>query len=195
LSDVNSGSYTPFPALSFTSPTLTPYQTALDGNNATNRTTITASIPVTIPDGEEIMIRWKDVEDASYDHAFAIDDLVVIPRRDPVGVIAASAIPLTTALLQNYPNPFNPETVIKYHIPVISNQSSVVSVKVYDVLGREVAVLVNEEKMPGTYTVTWNARLRSSNSGGPASEMASGIYFCTLRAGGQVFTKRMMLLK
>jgi len=195
LSDVISGSYTPFPALAFTSPTLTPYQTALDGNNAANRTTITASIPVTIPDGEEIMLRWKDVEDASYDHAFAIDDLVVISRRDPVGVIAASAIPLTTALLQNYPNPFNPETVIKYHIPVISNQSSVVSVKVYDVLGREVAVLVNEEKMPGTYTVTWNARLRSSNSGGPASEMASGIYFCTLRAGGQVFTKRMMLLK
>ncbi len=100
-------------------------------------------------------------------------------------------IPVTTSLAQNYPNPFNPETRIEFRI----QKSEFTRLSVYDLLGREVAVLVNEEKMPGTYTVTWNARLRSSNSGGQASGMATGIYFYTLRAGGQVFTKRMILLR
>jgi hypothetical protein len=92
----------------------------------------------------------------------------------------AETLPQVFDLQQNYPNPFNPETVIRYQVPGVSE----VSLRVYDLLGREVAVLVNEEKMPGMYSATWNAE-----------GMASGIYFYTLRAGGTVFTKRMILLR
>ena len=83
-------------------------------------------------------------------------------------------------LNQNYPNPFNPITTIQYSIP----QRSVVSLKVYDILGNEVATLVNEAKNVGIYTVSFNA-----------SQLASGIYFYKLQAGSFVETKKMILLK
>jgi hypothetical protein len=83
-------------------------------------------------------------------------------------------------LAQNFPNPFNPTTSIRYSIPKRSN----VTLKVYDILGNEVANLVNEEKNRGVYTVTFNA-----------SALASGIYFYTLRAEGFIQTKKMLLLK
>jgi hypothetical protein len=89
-------------------------------------------------------------------------------------------IPAHFALNQNFPNPFNPSTTLSFELSVLSH----VDLRVFDLLGREVAVLVNEEKMPGTYTVTWNAK-----------GAASGIYFYTLRAGGNVFTKKMILLR
>lgn len=81
---------------------------------------------------------------------------------------------------QNYPNPFNPVTSIKYSVP----QNSLVTLKVYDVLGREVRTLVNEVKNAGSYNVSFNA-----------SELASGLYIYTLRAGNNTLTKKMMLLK
>jgi hypothetical protein len=83
-------------------------------------------------------------------------------------------------LAQNFPNPFNPTTSIRYSIPQRSN----VSLKVYDILGNEVANLVNEEKDRGVYTVTFNA-----------AGLSSGIYFYTLRADGFVQTKKMLLIK
>ncbi len=89
-------------------------------------------------------------------------------------------LPKDFNLGQNYPNPFNPTTTISYKLP----QQSFVSLKVYDILGREIAVLVNEEKSLGYYTVNFNA-----------SEFANGIYFYRLVAGGFVETKRMVLLK
>ena len=91
------------------------------------------------------------------------------------------------ALLQNYPNPFNPTTIIKYDIVKSGN----VSLKIYDILGNEVATLVNEEKQPGSYEVEFQSvRLRRSNQ-----QLASGIYFYQLRAGEFVQTKKMILLK
>jgi len=83
-------------------------------------------------------------------------------------------------LEQNYPNPFNPSTVISYQLPVTSK----VVLKVYDVLGNEVATLVNEEKSSGNYEVEFNA-----------SGLTSGIYFYQLQAGSFVETKKMVLLK
>lgn len=83
-------------------------------------------------------------------------------------------------LSQNYPNPFNPATTITYKLP----KSSLVTLKVYDLLGREVATLVNEEKISGTYNATWNAR-----------DAASGIYFYKITAGGYSKVNKMMLLK
>jgi hypothetical protein len=86
----------------------------------------------------------------------------------------------TFNLEQNYPNPFNPSTVISYRLPVSSN----VTLKVYDVLGNEVATLVNEEKQPGNYEVEFNA-----------SNLPSGIYFYKLQAGDYNQTKKMVLLR
>ena len=88
---------------------------------------------------------------------------------------------------QNYPNPFNPTTMIHYSVVNSGN----VILKVYDVLGNEVATLVNEEKQPGSYEVEFQSvRLRRSNQ-----QLASGIFFYQLRAGDFVQTKKMVLLR
>jgi hypothetical protein len=84
------------------------------------------------------------------------------------------------ALYQNYPNPFNPSTRIKYQVSSISQ----VSLKIFDLLGREAATLVDEEKPAGTYEVTFDA-----------SGLASGIYFYSIKARGFVETKKMILLR
>ena len=83
-------------------------------------------------------------------------------------------------LHQNYPNPFNPTTKIRFEIPGIS----FVTLKIYDVLGNEIATLINEEKPAGNYKITFNA-----------SNLSSGIYFYTLRAGDFIQTKKFVLLK
>jgi len=84
------------------------------------------------------------------------------------------------ALHQNYPNPFNPTTEVRYQI----SEANHVTLKVFDVLGREVATLVNEDRSPGAYDVTFDA-----------SSLASGIYMYKLQAGAQTEVKRMLLLK
>ena len=91
-----------------------------------------------------------------------------------------SNIPEDFYLFQNYPNPFNPSTTIQYSIPERSN----VVINVYDILGGEVAKLVNEEKPAGNYNVEFNG-----------SNLTSGIYFFRLQAGDYVDTKKMILLK
>jgi len=83
-------------------------------------------------------------------------------------------------LSQNYPNPFNPTTVINYQVPVAGH----VSVKVYDLLGREVMTLVNERKSAGSYQVLFDAHL-----------LPSGVYFYSLESGSFKATKKMELLK
>jgi predicted outer membrane repeat protein len=83
-------------------------------------------------------------------------------------------------LYQNHPNPFNPSTKIKYQIP----QLNLVTLKVYDVLGNEVATIVNEEKQAGTYEITWYAE-----------GLPSGVYFYQLQADSFVETKKMILMK
>jgi len=94
------------------------------------------------------------------------------------------------SLSQNYPNPFNPKTVISYQLPVNGN----VTLKVYDILGNEVATLVNEEKQPGVYEVEFNA---SSLSGSVSAKggYASGVYFYQLKAGEFTSIKKMILLR
>ena len=89
-------------------------------------------------------------------------------------------IPDDFSLDQNYPNPFNPTTQIKYAVPEAGN----VELKVYDMLGREVATLLNKQRQAGRYTVHFDA-----------SELASGIYIYRLQSGSEVLTKRMTLIK
>ena len=93
---------------------------------------------------------------------------------------AGNIIPEIFSLSQNYPNPFNPSTSIQYAV----SHRQFVSLKIYDVLGKEIATLVNEEKSAGNYEVNFNA-----------SSLSSGVYFYTLRAGSFVQTKKMILIK
>ena len=95
------------------------------------------------------------------------------------------ALPANFSLHQNYPNPFNPETTISYTLQEASN----VSLKVYDVLGREVAMLVNEFLPSGTYKATFNVETRHGAS------LQSGVYFYRLQAGSLAETKKLVLMK
>lgn len=83
-------------------------------------------------------------------------------------------------LKQNYPNPFNPNTKISWHSPISGHQT----LKIYDVLGNEVAILVDEEKPSGNYEVEWDA-----------NQIASGMYFYKLQAGNFLQTKKMILIR
>jgi hypothetical protein len=124
---------------------------------------------------------------------FAVDIVEEIVPQGTSDVNNESGIPEGYSLMQNYPNPFNPETKIEFRI----SDLGFVSLKVYDILGNEIATLVNEDKPAGKYEVTFDA-----------SGLTSGIYFYTLRTGntsigsldgqaGQVFseTKKMILLR
>jgi hypothetical protein len=102
-------------------------------------------------------------------------------------VIGGGERPKEFVLKQNYPNPFNPSATFRYSIP---NESKVI-IKVYDILGKEIETLVNEEKPAGTYELTWYAE-----------QLPSGVYFYQLKAtpsgrqaGNFVQTKKMILLK
>jgi hypothetical protein len=102
-----------------------------------------------------------------------------------VAPIENGLVPMRFSLSQNYPNPFNPSTVISYQLPV----SSQVTLKVYDVLGNEVATLVNGRQEAGNYTVPFSA------ISGNTSTFASGVYFYRLEAGSFVSTKKFVLMK
>jgi len=92
-------------------------------------------------------------------------------------------------LFQNYPNPFNPTTKISFTIPFVGTGLALsVQLKVYDILGNEVATLVNEEKAAGTYEVEFNSTVGSH-------QLSSGVYFYRLQAGDFVQTKKMILMR
>ena len=107
-------------------------------------------------------------------------DLGCFERPAPVGVRERGEQASSFRLGQNYPNPFNPTTMIQFTI--VERQFTLLTV--YDLLGRELATLVNEVKEPGTYTVQF--------AGAP---LASGVYYYRLRAGGQVATREMLLIR
>ena len=118
--------------------------------------------------------------------AFAVGDhgTVITKQLGSTGVQdAQSNVPTSFGLYQNYPNPFNPTTTIQYHIGGVVASTNVRLV-VYDILGREVATLVNEVERPGRYTVHFDG-----------SSLASGVYFYRLVAGSFSKTKNMILLK
>jgi len=102
------------------------------------------------------------------------------------GVDEEETVPVAYALSQNYPNPFNPSTQIQYDLPVASH----VTLRVYDILGREVAELVKGQQSAGRHTVTFDARQSAAGM-----SLSSGVYFFSLRAGDFVATKKMILVK
>lgn len=93
--------------------------------------------------------------------------------------------PKEFTLSQNYPNPFNPSTTIKFTVPLdVKRETSNTKLVVYDILGREVKTLVNENRAPGSYEITFDA-----------SQLASGVYFYRLQSGSFNQTKKMILLR
>jgi hypothetical protein len=117
-----------------------------------------------------------------YSRNFGAGNGIELIELNPVASAAdvVTGVPRVYSLEQNYPNPFNPSTVISYRLPA----SSHVTLKVYDISGRDVAVLVDAERAAGRYTVTWNA-----------SDIPSGAYFYRLTSGGFVETKKMLLVR
>ncbi|MCC7159284.1 MAG: SBBP repeat-containing protein, partial [Ignavibacteria bacterium] len=113
-------------------------------------------------------------------------DYTTIKYSQSIGIqIISTEIPHSFSLSQNYPNPFNPVTKIRFDVPLVRNgHDRSLQVIIYNMLGREVAVLVNEQLKPGTYEADWNA-----------SNYPSGVYFYTLRTDGFTETKKMILIK
>jgi hypothetical protein len=117
------------------------------------------------------------------DKLFQLQWLYFIDKYFPetsVGELPSNNVPHTYLLGQNYPNPFNPTTTISYQLPV----NSVVTLKVYDVLGREVETLFTGPRTAGTYSANFDG-----------SRMASGVYIYQMRADNFVDAKKLLLLK
>lgn len=164
-----------------------------EGNNFRRDTlSFLDQITYSNPDGTELSWKLRFMGDSSSNIPADGDTLFLFTKKGlskydtlrifdlPVGVERTDGMPEFYSLSQNYPNPFNPITTVRFEIP---NAGRVV-IKVFDILGRDVATLLNEEKVSGKYEVAFDA-----------SKLASGIYFCRLQAGKFVQTKKMVLLK
>ncbi|HEY3250909.1 MAG TPA: T9SS type A sorting domain-containing protein [Ignavibacteria bacterium] len=120
-------------------------------------------------------------------YAYAINPSgQVIKLQEPIGIITINSnVPSGFRLEQNYPNPFNPSTKIRFSIPLtLEKAGRNVILAIYDILGKEITTLVNEELKPGTYEVEWDA-----------SSYTSGIYYYKLEASDFKETRKMVLIK
>jgi len=103
----------------------------------------------------------------------------------PVNVEETETLPKTYALFQNYPNPFNPTTTIEFQLPKTTN----ITVKIYDVLGREVRTLMDQPYSAGTHRINWNGL---DNTG---RKVATGMYFYRIYSKEFVAVKKCLLIK
>ena len=143
---------------------------------------VTSSGPYSIPAGSYINVAFAIAADISlpnlrtaFANARAKYNVILTSVNDNI-----NPVPYKFELVQNYPNPFNPSTTIKFSIPSESH----VNLKIYDMLGREVRTLLNEEKVPGNYSVNFIA-----------GNLPSGVYFYKLTAGNYTDAKKLILLK
>jgi hypothetical protein len=133
-----------------------------------------------VPVGSDIYVGFREhvPDNLTYGAAFLLD---LVTFTTPVSVETGEGLnPNSFSISQNYPNPFNPSTIINYTIA----EQSMVTINVYDVIGTEVATLVNEEKARGNYSLEFNAK-----------ELTSGIYFYKIQAGSFIEVKKMVLMK
>lgn len=130
-------------------------------------------------DGFKYNLQWLNQDTVVYSDYYDNGCLFGLDVTTPVSV-EDKFTALKFELAQNYPNPFNPTTTIRYELP----EKSFVTIKVYDVLGNEVVVLVNDENVAGEYAVDFDGK-----------DLSSGIYFYTLKTGNFKETRKMILLK
>ena len=164
------------------------------GNKTENGSGITTFTDLTENFGQSSMIStndgfpvgsliWDDTKNASYAAAHAYEWGKILAAYLATGLSVAAprpAVPLVFDLAQNYPNPFNPSSKIEFSLP----QQSTVQLKVFNMLGQEVATLVNEPLGAGAHAVNFNA-----------GNLASGLYFYRLQSGGTFITRKMVLMK
>jgi Secretion system C-terminal sorting domain/Cep192 domain 4 len=159
-------------------------------------------LPISIPPQDSVMlsVMFKPIADGNFKDKLnirSVNDTMLIGKQvwltdatTPVSVEDRVNLPMQFSLSQNFPNPFNPSTSIQYAIssPLRRNggeaSGQFVSLKVYDVLGNEIATLINEELAAGNYEVEFNG-----------SNLPSGVYFYRLQAGSYSSTKKLVLLK
>jgi len=142
---------------------------------------------------DSVLLKWTAAaKDPANPPVFSADTFMVVVKRGTItGLPDENGLPSVFALDQNYPNPFNPTTTIRYGLPM----QAAVSLKIYDVLGREVMTLLEETQGAGVQSIVWNGR----NSLG--AQVSSGMYFYRLEArpadGSRMFVemKKMMMLK
>lgn len=146
VTNIQSVNYTPFAPLNFISPNTNPalYQTAINGNLEENKRTISASINVTIPPGEEIMLRWIDkTNDPAFDHLLAVDDLIVIPRSTTTSINETPHSPPHQRVI-TYPNPVS--HILKTDIP----ETTAGKLQIITLTGKTV---LSQYTQPGTTTI------------------------------------------
>jgi Secretion system C-terminal sorting domain len=125
---------------------------------------------------------WDDAKLAAYDSKAEWGKVLAYYAATGVAQSKSSAVPQNYELAQNYPNPFNPTTQINFTVP--SNKGELVTLKVYNVLGQEVATLFSGTKSAGSYQVPFDG-----------SKLASGVYLYRLQAGNMSITKKMVMMK
>jgi hypothetical protein len=148
---------------------------------------------VGLPEGWEVMVdgipnmgalKLKEGEEIHLSEVLR-SPIVVTVLVGPAELVEKESLPTQLILYQNYPNPFNPSTTIRYGLVA----ESIVSVRVYDILGTQVSTLVQEVQKPGYYTVRWEGR----DEKGVA--VSSGIYFVRVRVGGRSEVMKMVLVR
>ena len=150
----------------------------IDGGDGTDILNFESPVEGSVDDGSTITT--PGFADVTYSNFETVNISVVSGVEE-----ADVALPLSYNLSNNYPNPFNPSTKIKYQIPSnVKGETANVELIVFDILGREVATLVNEQQKPGYYEIDFSA-----------SHLTSGIYFYRIQAGKFIETKKMVLLR
>lgn len=123
-------------------------------------------------------------------HSFPImNNAITVTNQIGITKIS-SEVPERFELHQNYPNPFNPVTKIQLQVTSVGQSSRTVTLKVFDMVGKEVATLVNQKLQPGIYEVTFDSR-----SPGNTADLPSGVYFYRMETSGFIAVKRMVILK
>ena len=147
-----------------------------DSTNSSGVASISYSIPAS-SDSVNLSIKASFTGNAAYEKSEGTGTY----NNKVVGIEKnQNELPTKFAMFQNYPNPFNPASTIRYDIP----KNSFVKIIVYDILGREIKILLNEEKSPGSYEINFDAK-----------DLASGIYFYAINAGEFSQSRKMILLK
>ena len=142
-------------------------------------------IDIQVPDDGTIALEVRIHPYAAFTGKIYFDDLKIEVIQKVTGIEGENGLPVSYDMSQNYPNPFNPTTTIRYSLQA----NSFVTLRIYDILGREVKTLISTEQNSGTHNVQWNG---DNNFG---NKVSSGIYLYRIKAANFVMTKKMIMLK
>ncbi len=140
------------------------------------------TMKLTLPEG---VTKFKFKAMSAGGNDLFLDNIRICEQEGSVTLIDDLEVPREYSLQQNYPNPFNPTTTIAFSLP----QNSMVSLKIYDILGNEIRILIDEVQPAGTHSIVWEGK---DDRG---LQVASGIYFCRFKSEGFTETKRMILIR